>query len=155
MNSLDFNSYNLEVSKFFDGFIDPQGNYYKVKEKGKNDCTHDLWAKKFITRIKKSFNLELNVNHSAFLDILSIDNFTDLLVNGFGFAYYNHDSIYLKPIIKLPNPDIANRKVTNEQIESLIKIMLINDEDPYHKEFLIDANMFYYNGLEEGGCIKK
>ena len=31
----------------------------------------------------------------------------------------------------------------------------MNNEDPYYKEFIIDANMFYYNGLEEEGCVKK
>lgn len=47
MINLDFNPYNLEVSKYYDGFIDTKGNYYKVKEKGKDNSMHDLWAKEF------------------------------------------------------------------------------------------------------------
>ena len=33
--------------------------------------------------------------------------------------------------------------------------MTINNEHPLSTNFLIDARMFYYNGLEDGGCIKK
>lgn len=144
----DFNSYNFAIAEYFDGFIGPQGDYYHVKPMGQSDDFHNVWAEQYI-------KLLCDKDYNDYFKLPGISDFTDLLVNIFGFIYYNHDCKSLQPIIKLPNHGIAGKRTTNNQIETLIEIMLINNEDPLHKEFVIDADIFYYNGLDNGGCIKK
>ena len=155
MNNFDFNPHNVTASSEYDGFVDCAGNYYRVKEKGSSTSDHSVWAEQFLKANLNLPKLQINPNYSTLFSLMNSTDFSELLINFFGFAYYNHDSLYLKPIVKLPNPAIAGRKATSEQIESLIKIMDINRENPYNLEFLIDSNMFYYNGVDEEGCIKK
>ncbi len=152
MIKFDFHPYKLELAEFYDGFIDPNGHYYRVKVKGEDNNYHDLWAEQYI---RHASTVDLSIDLSSFSKLREINNFTDYLVNVLGFAYYNHGSIFMQPIIKLPNPDIAQKKATSDQIETLFQIMTINNEHPLSTNFLIDARMFYYNGLEDGGCIKK
>ncbi len=149
MNNIDYSSYKVDISKYYDGFIDPRGRYYRVKEKGSSDELHNLWAKNFIKNYSAVLNVDININYNTINCIKNINNFEDILINIFGFISYKHDSIYLKPIIKLPNPKIAEVRVSKEQIEALYNIMSINQENPINKEFIIDANQFYYNVLED------
>lgn len=152
MNRFDFHPYKLDLAEFYDGFIDPNGYYYRVKVKGEDNNYHDLWAEQYI---KNASKIDLSIDFASFSQLRKINNFTDFLVNVFGFAYYNHDSIFMQPIIKLPNPDFAQKNATSDQIETLFQIMSINNEQPLNPDFLIDARVFYYNGLEDGGFIKK
>lgn len=147
MKKFDFNSYQFDIAEYYDGFIGPNGEYFHVKVKGENGDIHNMWAEQYIKLLCKDDN--------CFLKLSGISDYTDLLVNVFGFIYYNHDSKYLKPVIKLPNYYIAGKKAMSNQIETLIEIMLINKEDPLHKEFIIDTQIFHYNGSDDGGCIKK
>lgn len=146
---MDFNSYELNVSEYFDGFIDPQGKYYKVKEKGTKEDLFNTWSKKYIEIITQVYYTELRFNYKNILNIKKINSFTELLINLFGYVYYNHDSDKNQPIIKLPDPNLCDVCATSDQIEALYQIMLINHENPQDKEFLIDATMNYYNGIEE------
>lgn len=146
---MDFNSYEISISEHFDGFIDPQGKYYKVKERGTKEEIFNLWSKKYIEIITQVYYTELKLNYRNILNIKKIESFTDLLINLFGYVYYNHDLEFKKPIIKLPDPSLCAVSATSDQIEALYKIMLLNDEDPINKEFLIDATINYYNGSED------
>ena len=146
---MDFNSYEISQSEHFDGFIDPQGKYYKVKERGTKEELFNLWSKKYIEIITQVYYTELKLNYRNILNIKKIESFTDLLINLFGYVYYNHDSESKKPIIKLPDPSLCDVSATDDQIEAIYKIMLINNENPMNKEFLIDATINYYNGLED------
>ena len=152
---MDFNSYEIDVSEYFDGFIDPQGKYYKVKEKGTKEDLFNIWAKQFIELITNVYYTELKFNYKNILNVKKIESFTDLLINLFGYVYYNHDSKYNKPIIKLPDPNLCNISATSDQIEALYHIMTLNNENPMDKEFLIDATINYYNGSEEQIEVKK
>ena len=146
---MDFNPYEISVSRYFDGFIDPQGKYYIVKEKGQEEDLFNIWSKQFIEQITKVYYTEIKLNIKTILNLQKIDTFTDLLINLFGYIYYNHDQEFKKPIIKLPDPNICNISATSDQIEALYKIMQINNENPIDKEFIIDATINYYNGIEE------
>ena len=146
---MDFNPYEINVSEYFDGFIDPNGNYYKVKEKGTREEIFNIWAKEYIEKITSKYYIELRFNYQNILNLKKIQSFTELLINLFGFVYYNHDSELNKPIIKLPDPNLCNISATYDQIEALYHIMKLNNENPTDKEFLIDATINYYNGNNE------
>lgn len=150
-----FSPYAVNVSEHFDGYIDQYGRYYIVKEKGSSEELHNLWAKDFLKKYSSVFKVDVNLDYNIISNIKKLNNYEDILINIFGFISYKHDSKYFEPVVKLPNPEIAGQKASKDQIEALYIIMDINDEDPVTKDFMIDANIFYYNGLEEGGYIKK
>ena len=145
--NFDFNYHKLEDAKQFDGFIGKNGRFYVVKTKGYDKNFHNLWAECYVKKFCQDYD--------EFFQLIGINDYIDLLVNIYGFVYYSHDSVYLRPIIQLPNHHLASKKPTSNQIESLIEIMLMNNEEPLNKEFLVDAEMFNYNELESRGCIKK
>ena len=136
MNKIEIISYDdIKTCKDFNGFIDLEGNFYGLKnDKSTNECLYkqnDLEKKSYI-----------EINKSV-----------ELFVNCSGYVYYGH--VHNEPVVILSNPNIAGKKVTTSQINALYKVMELNDEDPVHKEFLIDANKYYYNGLEEREGKKK
>ena len=149
MNKLDFNTYDVKESINYDGFIDLSGNFYRVKIKNGDDIFND-WAAKYMEK-NRFTGLQFQPSYSMLLSLTKIKSSIELLVNCYGFVYYNH--IDDKPIVMLPNPHIAGNRVAPIQLESLIEIMKLNNENPIDKEFIIDANKFYYNGLD-GGKMK-
>lgn len=154
MNNFDFNSYDLDISKYYDGFIDSDGRFYRVKKKGMNEDLHNKWAFMYIHSSNDSTKIQININCLFSPNNFNIKSFTDLLIDVFGFTYYSHDSIYLKPIIRFPNPVISDKRASCNQVEAIVKILKINNEELKDKEFILDANKFYYNELVYGGYIK-
>ncbi len=132
MNELNFTPYDDMIDvKGYDGFIDTKGNFYKVCSKNKNAyCdTHNNWAEEFIKRKLSISDIKLNATVSALFALSQVNGPAEFLVNCFGYVYYSHDPFYYKPIIKLPNPKVAKLKVTEDQLDSLFSIMILNNED--------------------------
>lgn len=106
---LDFNKYDDAVAvKDYDGFIDKDGNYYKVvlrREKGSKD-SHNIWAENFLKDNIDINNLKLDLTYSTIFKLVELRGPAEVLINCLGFVYYSHDTLYCKPIIKLPNPRI-------------------------------------------------
>lgn len=128
----DFNIYDdaLEVLKH-DLFIDKDGKYYKIKRTvSKDNTSHNIWARDFLLR-RGEVNLSKNLND------------VELLIHKYGFTYYSHDGLLYKPIIKIPNPIYYKRTVTDEQIDSLIEIMLLNGENPFKVPFINKEDNIY------------
>ena len=97
-------------------------------------------------KIKVSY---FNQTYSMLLSLSKLKGPADYLIHCCGYVYYSHDPIFLKPIILLPKPEYAGKKASPSQIESLYKIMLINNENPLDKEILIDSNIYEYTGLDD------
>lgn len=155
---LDFNKYNDVVQvKDYDGFIDRDGNYYKVvlrREKSYKD-SHNIWAEKFLKEKIDIKNLKLNLNYSTIFKLIELKGPAEILINCLGFVYYSHDSIYYKPIVKIPNPKIFGKTVTDEQLDMLCNIMLCNKENIDIPILYGDTNEYEYCGLEDNQFDKK
>ncbi len=125
-----------EIIKGWDGFIDPEGYFYKVKEMGeKDDCDHLIWVDTYLKH-----NLYSNFSMAKLLEvkeILSKKDPVDYMVNYLGFIYYSHETEFYQPLVGGPNPRINGKKATTKQLEKLMKIMLINNENPFENSLLM------------------
>lgn len=157
MNKFNFEPQDLSMCTKYDGFIDRDGNYYIVKERinAMSRAGHNEWADQYMKN-KRLRNFQISQTYSMILALSRLSSPTEILVHCYGYAYYSHDPIFYKPIILLPDSHIAGYKATSDQIDSLFDIMLFNNEDPYHKDILINSNIIVYNGLDEelGGKVR-
>lgn len=148
----DFNKYDdaMEV-KNYDGFIDRDGNFYKVGLRIKKDGndSHNSWAETYIREKLNFKDVKLNVTNSTIFTLVSLSGPAEILINCFGYVYYSHDPIFYKPIIKIPNPKIANYKVTEEQLNMLYMIMAYNRENTDISILNGDDNVYDYCGLDD------
>ena len=149
---LDFNKYDdaMEV-KNYDGFIDRDGNFYKVGLRTKKDGSdsHNIWAETYIREKLNFKDVKLNVTTSTIFTLVSLSGPAEILINCFGYVYYSHDPIFYRPIIKIPNPKIANYKVTEEQLNMLYMIMTYNRENTDISILNGDDNVCDYCGLDD------
>ena len=159
----DFNKYDdtTQINRY-EGFIDRNGNFYKVCKRGQKITdengivrdSHNLWAEAFLKEKLNIKDFKFNPSISALLALSSISGPAETLIHCFGYVYYSHDPIYFKPIIKAPNPKIANYKVTEEQLDTLFSIMIMNKEDT-NIEIFFDEDVYDYCGSEQPKTYKK
>ncbi len=149
---LDFNKYDdAVVVKDYDGFIDKDGNYYKVvlrREKSFKD-SHNIWAENFLKENIDINSLKLDLTYSTIFKLVELRGPAEVLINCLGFVYYSHDPISYKPIIKLPNPNVFGHRATEEQIDMLFNIMTYNQEDINIPIFYGDDDQYEYCGLDD------
>lgn len=157
----DFNKYDdIALVKDYDGFIDKYGNFYKVcprmkksRKEIKKD-SHNAWAQKFITEKLNVKDFRFNPTTSALFTLSTLGGPAEILVHCFGYVYYSHDSLFHKPIIKIPNPKIANYKINEYQIDTLSSIMLMNNED-INIPIFFDEEEYDYCAEEEPKVYRK
>lgn len=150
---MDFNKYDDVVEvRNYNGFIDRLGNFYKVSPKRTkmNSDSHNKWAEAFLREKLDIKEFKLNETASALLTLSRLNGPASILVNCFGYVYYSHDPICFKPIIKAPDPKIANFKITEEQIDLLFEIMLVNNENTDILMDFEEGTITDYCGLDEG-----
>lgn len=146
---MDFNKHDdiLKI-KDYDGFISPDGYFYKVKKHREENKDHNLWAKAFLE--KYGMNLELKLDTDSL--IFQLSSFrggpSDSLVQLYGYIYYSHDGMFYKPIIQLPNPKLFGKRATEDSLDMLYNILLINDEKKAIDAIFRD-NVLSYTELDE------
>ena len=144
---MDFKQYDdVEKMKGYDGYIDSKGNFYRVKQRLKTTCNHEIWAEEYLKNNATSYN-DIVVVDSLILNLVTLKTYTEKLIHLYGFVYYSHDELLYKPISKLPNPKIFGRRVTEEQMDTLYGIMLMNNENTNIPIFYGEA--LDYVGLED------
>ena len=129
---MDFNKYDDVVEiKDYNGFIDRLGNFYRVSDKKTdiNSDSHNKWAETYLKEKLNINDFKVRPTTSMLLALSRLNGPASILINCFGFVYYSHDPFFHKPIIKSPDPRIANYKITEEQVDMLFKVMLINREN--------------------------
>lgn len=134
----DFNKYDdvIEINRY-EGFIDRNGYFYKVckrgekitDESGRVRDSHNKWAEAYLKDKMNIKDFKFNPTASALFTLTKLNGPAEILIHCFGFVYYSHDPYYFKPIIKTPNPKIANYKATEEQLDMLFSIMVMNKEN--------------------------
>lgn len=124
--NFDFSSYDdINLVKGYDLFIDPNGSVYKIKKtRNMIDVNHNKWAERFLILNNKISIIDLTY--------LKVDySPVEIMVNYFGYVYYSHDNLLFQPIIKTPNPKYNKKMVSEEQLDTLTNIMVINNENPF------------------------
>lgn len=116
-----------EIAKY-DGFIAPDGSFYKVSIKNKHKPTHIEWADYFVTRKLDYVKRLANPQGSLLYIISRLDNKQDVLVHFYVYVYYGHDAASRKPIIIYPDRLVNEREITEEQLNTLFNILRKNDE---------------------------
>lgn len=147
----DFKAYDdmLECCRY-DGFFDTNGKYYKVKLRNSNMMidSHNNWAEEFIKGKIDVSKINMKATNSLLFGLSRISGPASLLVHCYGFVYYSHDPIYHKPIIILPNEKIAGHRVTDQQLNSLFEMMMINKENPYNNPIFLNDGDIEYDELD-------
>lgn len=147
----DFNKYD-DVTKVYryNGFIAPDGSYYKVCSKNSDfrKDTHNMWAETFIKEKLNIKEFKFNPTASAIITLSKLSGPADILINCFGYVYYSHEPIYYKPIIKIPNPKMSGIKCSEEQLNTLYMLMLLNNEDT-NNPILNGEDEYNYCGYDE------
>lgn len=159
----DFKAYDdaTKVNRY-EGFIDRNGNFYKVckrgekitDEKGVLRDSHNKWAEVYLKEKLNIKDFKFNPTASALLTLASLNGPSEILIHCFGYVYYSHDPIYFKPIIKIPDPKIANYKVTEEQLDMLFYLMILNKENTNIPIFFNDEDIDYL-GRDDNESYKK
>lgn len=120
--------YDINKIKNYDGFIDPKGNFYKVSLKNKHNPTHIEWAEEFVIKKLDYMKRLSNPSGSFLLTVSNLKNKQDILIHFYGYIYYGHDAFSKKTIIIYPDNTINDIYVTEEQLETLFKILKANNE---------------------------
>jgi hypothetical protein len=125
---LPFTEKNLFYVKGWDGFIDPDGNFYKVIERGRHESPHEAFVESLMRHKKidiiamfeevKRNNPKVNNYHLK-----------DMLINVMGYVNYEHCGKYRGVELGCPNPIINNKKVTEKQIDMIVNLVKLNNDD--------------------------
>ena len=125
--------YSADFTRYYDPndvencelFIGPRGEYYKVKNKKRNDdrLTHYKWAEQYMERYNLTRFFEIdNIKDKCKSPI-------DFLINYLGFVRYTHGQLSSRKVyLTLPNFSMFNYHLSREQINSLYNIMLYNND---------------------------
>lgn len=127
---MDYKLYDdIKDSIGYDLFIDKNGKFYRIKKRlDKNSTSHEKWADEYLRM--NNINIDTSKFQSSIIFKLSnLKTSTDKLINYCGFVYYSHDHCYYKPIIELPNPAIYGNRVTENQLDTLFGVMMVNNEN--------------------------
>lgn len=152
---LDFKKYDDLIDiKDYDGFISPDGYFYKVKKRGSNTGDHNVWAKSFIKEAKDISSLAIKNNPSLIFSLSKLNGPSDILVHLYGYIYYSHDGMYYKPIVQLPDKRIFNREASNERLDTLFELLIINNEKDAIMGIFEEGDLTY-SGLDNDSAIYK
>lgn len=133
-NDYDY-TFDPNVAKNFNGFISPDGKFYKISRKNVHVSSHQEWANAFVINNTNFIKLLAKPNKSFLYTISRLKDKQDLLIHFYGYIYYSHDEYSKKPILIYPDFDINNMSVTKEQKDILFKVMLLNYEEEYYPEY--------------------
>lgn len=160
----DFNKYDdaMDVNRY-EGFIDRDGYFYKVSLRGQKVVdengvirdSHNKWAEHFLREKMNIQDFKFNPTASALFTLTKLRGPAEILIHCFGYVYYSHDPYYFKPIIKVPNPKIANFKATKEQLDMLFSLMILNNENTNIGIFFDEEDDIDYLGQDDNENYKK
>lgn len=124
-----FDTNRLGYVNGWDGFISPEGLFYKVSEKDSLESAHDLFVESFTDIVLKVDlrNLYRNIQGMK-PEFKSINlSYKDMLINVLGYVNYEHMGNRLE--VTPPNPRINGKNVTNEQIDMVARLIKLNGDN--------------------------
>ena len=112
----------------YDGFISPDGDFYKVSIRNKHTPTHHEWANVYINK-KTDYNKIMQTPSVKLLYTASrLHSKYEILIHFYGYVCYAHNSYTKDPIIVYPNENINGKRATEKQKDMLFRILNNNDE---------------------------
>lgn len=142
---IPFSIDKLNKVKGYDGFIDPEGNFYKVCERDRLVAAHDHFAEVFVLF---KYNDDINEKYKKFQKLKSkYSNIRlapkDILINLYGFVNYEHiNSGYVE--ITPPEKEYLGFELTDAQFNTITELLVINKDK---SESIIKMYQKYY-GIE-------
>lgn len=125
---LPFKKENFDEIKGWDGFIDPNGLFYKVCERGEFVSEHDNFAECYVDMVlhedirKKYENFRKARKEYVNINLAP----KDILVNLYGFV--NYEASHGKLEITTPDKKFCGKELTDKQIESIAKLIYVNGD---------------------------
>lgn len=144
-SKFDINSYtNISDMIGYDGFIGPNGEFYRVKKRHSSDInlTHITWSEYYINHDATKLNFLLKPSYSIIYTLSKLKSKQDILIHLFGFVYYSHDYLTNEPIIIPPDPLYNDKIITKEQLDTLYQIMENNLEKPLNHEIFHQSDYY-------------
>ena len=128
MSFIPYNIDEIEKVKGWNGFISPEGIFYKVYEMDKIATGHDKYARMLAKRL---YNIDLIEKFEKLKRTnQKLANYNlgekDLLINICGFVNYQKISSDIE--IKIPDFSFNGKKLTNKQILTLEKLAKVNNQ---------------------------
>lgn len=94
--------------KDYDGFIDRDGYFYKVKKTDSKEADgHYNWAVAYIN----TFLDNVSNNLLDIRELIKKSDPVEYLINYLGFIYYSHNPEYGTPLVQGPNPRYGGKKL--------------------------------------------
>ncbi len=123
---MPYNINNLDKIKGWNGFISPEGIFYKVYEFNKLVTFHDEYA---LILAEKIYKIDINKKYQQIIQNNQNLRFynlgtKDMLINILGFV--NFEVKANKVDVQIPNILYAGHKITNKQFLILEKLAKIN-----------------------------
>lgn len=127
---MDYKLYDdFNDARGYDLFITPDGKFFRIKKRlDKSKITHEDWAEEYLKM--NDFNINMSkFQTSIIFRMANLKTATAKAIHCLGFVYYSHDHQYYKPIIELPNPKVYGNSATDDQLDALYEIMMMNNEN--------------------------
>ena len=121
---------DIHRAKGFNGFISPEGNFYKVIERAKLETSHDYYAEVFSELVLK---IDLAALYKKIQEkkrnLKSIGlSYKDMFINLLGYVNYEYTGSRLD--IGCPDPMYNGKQITKKQIEMLQTLITLNRDKP-------------------------
>lgn len=137
----------LETVKGWDGFVSPDGIFYKVAERGALSADHDEFVEYYCDMIvhinlkdlQKRYQ-KLYAAHLAAGKRLGFSN-KDLFIHLLGFTNVEYQNGHLE--IEPPNPIIAGQDITDKQLVTISRLIYVNNDsiDDLNQAFKFDKHV--------------
>lgn len=135
MNKVDIKTfepiYDTNEASKYDGFIAPDGGFYKVSVKNMHIPTHNQWADNYVVSKLNYIKLLANPSASLLYILSNLKDKQDILIHFYGYVYFGHDAYDRKPKIIYPDERINNVSVTKRQLAVIYDILDKNNELGY------------------------
>ena len=120
---------NIDKVKGWDGFVSPDGIFYKVTERTAIEAAHDDFVEVFTdiilhTDIMKTYE-NIKIEKPEFQGHHM--SYKDAFINILGYINFEHIG-GTKVEIVCPKYRMNNKKINNKQIKTLIKLLEINGD---------------------------
>lgn len=126
---MPYNVDNLYKVIGWNGMISPEGNFYKIYEREILSTGHDLFAEEYVYI---NYNQKIFEEYEKFCksrpEFLKIKLAPkDILINLYGFV--NYEYFNGKLILGIPDMKYKGLKITDRQIETLMKLKTLNNDN--------------------------
>lgn len=152
---IPFSKTNLDQIKGYDGFISPEGYFYKVCKRDAIDDIHDYFAEMYVylkhdQDINKVYE-EFQARKPDFRNIHLAPK--DILINLYSwvnYEYYKSGMVEVTP----PNPKYINKKINDKQFLMLVDLVNLNGDKMeslnkvFKSEYSVNENEYLECGLK-------